>query len=49
MNSGDENSSNVGPWTRSGVSFYAIRDIEKGDEIMYNYEVYETNWAKAGL
>ena len=35
----------------SGTSgmFYATRDIEKGEEILTDYEAYYTNWEEVGL
>ena len=53
MNSGwsDETKTNVGPkdggdWDSR---FYALRDIKEGEEILMDYNIYETDWGGAGL
>jgi hypothetical protein len=47
MNSSPE--PNIAPKTNMDTLFYAVRDISKGEEILQDYSLYETNWTKVGL
>ncbi len=47
MNSSDE--PNIAPKTDTGTLFYALRDINKGEEILFDYNIYDTDWANVGL
>jgi len=42
---------NVGPKTADDYEskFYALRDIQKDEEILMDYGTYETDWKKVGL
>ncbi|KAL7442908.1 hypothetical protein ACHAXH_009022 [Discostella pseudostelligera] len=47
MNSSPE--PNIAPKTDTDTKLYAVRDIRKGEEIYYDYNIYETDWSKVGL
>ena len=47
MNSSDD--PNVAPKTDTETRFYAVRDIKKDEEILQDYNLFETNWVKVGL
>ncbi|KAL3782604.1 hypothetical protein ACHAW5_008461 [Stephanodiscus triporus] len=47
MNSSEE--PNVAPKNETTTRFYATRDIAEGEEIVYDYDVYETDWSAVGL
>jgi hypothetical protein len=47
MNSSEE--PNVAPKNETTTRFYATRDIAEGEEILYDYDVYETDWTVVGL
>jgi len=49
FNTGGEMKSNVNPKVPTSLKFYATRDIKKGSELLYDYNLYETNWEKVGL
>ena len=49
FNTGWSRKSNVGPKESTSMKFYAAGDIKKGTELLYNYNMYETNWDKVGL
>ncbi|KAL3817250.1 hypothetical protein ACHAXA_009537 [Cyclostephanos tholiformis] len=40
---------NVKPASSVSTRFYASRDIQKGEELLYDYDVYETVWEDVGL
>lgn len=40
---------NINPKTGYSSKFYALRDIKKGEELVTDYDVYETNWKAVGL
>ena len=43
------NKANIAPQSSTSQKFYAIRDINKGEEILYDYDIYETDWEDVGL
>jgi hypothetical protein len=47
MNTSDE--PNIAPKTDMGTTFYAVRNISKGEEIFYDYNIFDTDWAEVGL
>lgn len=47
MNSSDE--PNIAPRNSADTRMYAMRDIKEGEEIVYDYSVYSTNWSAVGL
>ena len=49
MNTGRKINVNALPESETSGTFYATRDIEKGEEILTDYEVYPTKWKKVGL
>ena len=51
MNTGSGSQANVGPkWDDDpDARFYAKRDIKKDEEILMDYSIYDTNYAKVGL
>lgn len=49
MNSGYGRPGNTLPPDDISRKMRAMRDIEKGEEIIMNYSMYETNWRKVGL
>lgn len=40
---------NVSPRDNISFKFYATKDIEKDEEILMDYDVFETNWVEVGL
>jgi len=40
---------NINPDSSTSSKFYATRDIEKGEELLTNYKMYDTKWAEVGL
>jgi hypothetical protein len=48
MNS-SHNKPNIAPKNERSTLMYATRDIEKGEEILYDYGVFETDWDAVGL
>ena len=40
---------NIKPPTSYSSKFYALRDIRKGEELLYDYDMYDTVWGKVGL
>ena len=40
---------NIAPVSETTTQMYATRDIEEGEEILYNYGVYSTDWDAVGL
>ena len=40
---------NVNPESSYSSKFYALRDIMKGEELLTDYDVYDTVWGKVGL
>lgn len=40
---------NVDPSSDSSHILWALRDIQKGEELLHTYESFETNWKKVGL
>jgi hypothetical protein len=40
---------NIAPVSETTTRMYATRDIEEGEEILYNYGVYSTDWDAVGL
>lgn len=45
----DEEEANALPKTSTSTVFYATRDIRKGEEILTDYSVYETDWVAVGM
>ncbi|KAL9181666.1 hypothetical protein ACHAXT_012009 [Thalassiosira profunda] len=48
-NGGSEGSANANPEGPTAVRAVAVRDIAEGEELVTDYDVYETNWAEVGL
>ena len=48
-NGGFEDTMNIKPPTSYSSKFYALRDIRKGEELLYDYDMYDTVWGKVGL
>jgi hypothetical protein len=40
---------NVRPSSSISSRFFALRDIKKGEELLYDYGVYATVWDAVGL
>ncbi|KAL7528824.1 hypothetical protein ACHAXR_006644 [Thalassiosira sp. AJA248-18] len=49
LNSGDEDSINISPESPVSSKFYATRDIKRGEELLYDYDIYDTVWNEVGL
>lgn len=49
FNSGGPNKINIQPESATSSKFYATRDIKVGEELLYDYDIYETVWHKVGL
>ena len=49
FNGGFEDTMNIKPPTSYSSKFYALRDIRKGEELLYDYDMYDTVWGKVGL
>lgn len=48
-NGGRGKDANVNPNSATSMKFYATRDIKKDEELLYNYDVYDTAWKEVGL
>lgn len=48
-NSGNKKTINVNPPTKYDFRFIALRDILKGEELLYDYSVYDTSYDDIGL
>ena len=44
LNDGGEEHSNIAAKERTLLDLYAIRDIEEGEEILYDYGLFDTLW-----
>jgi hypothetical protein len=40
---------NIAPRDSASTRMYATRDIKEGEEITYDYAIYDTNWSAVGL
>lgn len=49
MNDGGEEESNIATRSSTSLEFYAIRDIEEGDELLYDYDLFDTRWDEFDL
>jgi hypothetical protein len=49
LNGDKDNNINVMPMSSISNQFYALRDIKMGEELLTDYDVYETVWADVGL
>mmetsp|Transcript_21968 Transcript_21968/g.46355 ORF Transcript_21968/g.46355 Transcript_21968/m.46355 type:complete len:277 (+) Transcript_21968:214-1044(+) len=49
FNDGGDDHSNIKPQNSTSLNFYAIRDIKKDTELMYDYHEYDTDWDEVGL
>mmetsp|Transcript_19136 Transcript_19136/g.39213 ORF Transcript_19136/g.39213 Transcript_19136/m.39213 type:complete len:271 (-) Transcript_19136:130-942(-) len=49
LNDGGEEESNIAPISETSLLFYATRDIEKDEELLYDYGLYDTNWEEFDL
>ncbi len=49
LNNGGESESNIAPISEKSLTFYATRDIEKDEELLYDYDLYDTDWNEFGL
>ena len=45
----NEGEANVNPESGASSNAYALRDIKKGDELITDYDVYESRWNDVGL
>lgn len=46
---GDEEGNNISPESSVSSKFYATRDIKEGEELLYDYNVYDTDWDEVGV
>jgi len=49
LNGGDEKDQNVNPISSTDTKMYAARDIKKDEELLTDYDIYDTVWGKVGL
>ncbi|KAL3799886.1 hypothetical protein ACHAW5_004398 [Stephanodiscus triporus] len=49
FNGAYDGDANIRPSSSISSRFYALRHIKKGEELLYDYGVYDTVWAKVGL
>ena len=49
MNGSDENEQNVNPPNEYTSKMYALRDIKKNEELLFDYDIYETAWDEVDL
>jgi hypothetical protein len=50
MNTGDEEEqANALPESSTATMFYATKDIKKDEEILTDYEIYNTDWEAVGM
>ncbi len=45
----EEGEANVNPESGTSSNAYALRDIKKNEELITDYDVYETRWHDVGL
>lgn len=48
-NGGNIDNFNINPNNDTSSQFYAIRDINKGEELLMFYDIYESVWEDVGL
>ncbi|KAL7527309.1 hypothetical protein ACHAXR_003651 [Thalassiosira sp. AJA248-18] len=46
---GSSEAANINPTSSPSSKFYATRDIKRGEELLYDYRIYDTVWHKVGL
>ncbi|KAL3794405.1 hypothetical protein HJC23_012942 [Cyclotella cryptica] len=44
-----EDDFNIAPLNATSLEFYAVRDIKKGEELTYDYFIFDTDWNLFGL
>ncbi|KAL9184780.1 hypothetical protein ACHAXT_012750 [Thalassiosira profunda] len=49
LNGAESSQWNVNPKSSTSSLMYALRDIRKGEELLTDYEMYDTVWHKVGL
>jgi hypothetical protein len=50
MNTGDDDEeANALPKSSTSTMFYATKDIKKDEEILTDYEIYDTDWSAVGM
>ena len=49
LNGGDKDTVNINPRSSLSSKMYALRDIRKGEELLHDYEIYDTVWHEVGL
>eukprot|EP00578_Thalassiosira_sp_NH16_P008172 CAMPEP_0181109768 /NCGR_PEP_ID=MMETSP1071-20121207/18352_1 /TAXON_ID=35127 /ORGANISM="Thalassiosira sp., Strain NH16" /LENGTH=297 /DNA_ID=CAMNT_0023193485 /DNA_START=63 /DNA_END=956 /DNA_ORIENTATION=+ len=49
LNGGNEKNTNVNPKSSHSSKLYALRDIEKGEELLTDYDMYPTVYEEVGL
>lgn len=50
LNSGNSDDEvNINPESETSSKFYSLRDIMKGEELLTDYDMYDTVWSAAGL
>ena len=49
FNGGNKRTVNVNPPSGASSKFYALRDINKDEELLTDYGIYDNNWKAAGL
>jgi len=48
-NGGNEKTINTNPKDDTSSKFYALRDIMKDEELLMDYDMYDTVWNRVGL
>ena len=49
MNGGSDDSINISPASSTSSMFYSLREIKKDEELLFNYDIYQTRWDRVGL
>ena len=49
FNGGNEDTMNINPPSSTSSKFYALKDIKKDEELLTDYDMYDTMWGKVGL
>mmetsp|Transcript_26426 Transcript_26426/g.48625 ORF Transcript_26426/g.48625 Transcript_26426/m.48625 type:complete len:392 (+) Transcript_26426:53-1228(+) len=49
LNGGDETVYNLNPTSKTSSKMYATRDINKDEELLTDYDIYDTVWDEVGL
>ena len=49
LNGSSDDSINISPASSTSSMFYALREIKKDEELLFDYDVYHTRWDRVGL